>query len=205
MPTQKHKDQRVAVFIDAQNMYHSARHLYNDSRVNFKEILKTAVDGRRLVRAFSYVISTKTGEERGFFDAMSKLGIENRAKDLQEFFGGAKKADWDVGIAIDVVRTLDLIDVVVLVSGDGDFIPLIEYVRNRGRRAEVISFGRSTSGKLKEAVDEFIDLDDASSKYLLKKTGGRSRTQTKTQTSAQSSTSSAEEPRTKPKTTKIHK
>lgn len=197
MPTQKHKDQRVAIFIDAQNMYHSARHLYNDSRVNFKEILKTGIDGRRLVRAFSYVISTKTGEERGFFDAMSKLGIENRAKDLQEFFGGAKKADWDVGIAIDVVRTLDLVDVIVLVSGDGDFIPLIEYVQNRGRRAEVISFGRSTSGKLKEVADEFIDLDEDSSKYLLKKTSGRTRTQAKANTE--------EKPKTKPKTTKIHK
>ena len=156
MPTQKHTEQRVAVFIDAQNMYHSGRHLYSDSRVNFKEVLKTAVGGRRLVRAFSYVIKTKTGEERGFFDALEKLGIENRVKDLQEFFGGAKKADWDVGIAVDVIRLLDLVDTIVLVSGDGDFIPLIEYVRNRGRRTEVLSFGRSTSGKLKEEVDEFM-------------------------------------------------
>lgn len=170
MPTQKHKDQRVAVFIDAQNMYHSARHLYSDARVNFKEVLKTAVDGRRLIRAFGYVIKTKTNEEKGFLDALIKLGIENRVKDLQEFFGGAKKADWDVGIAVDVIRTLDIVDAVVIVSGDGDFIPLIEYVKSRGRRAEVVSFGRSTSGKLKEVVDEFIDLDETSSKYLLKKT-----------------------------------
>ena len=148
----KHKNQRVAVFIDAQNMYHSARSLFG-GRLNFKELLKLAVSGRQLIRAFGYVIRTKTGEEKPFIDALISLGIETREKDLQEFFGGAKKADWDVGMAIDAVRTAEIVDTIVLASGDGDFIPLVEYLKNQGKRVEVMAFGRTTSSKLKEIAD----------------------------------------------------
>ena len=168
MPDIKHKNQRVAVFIDAQNLYHSARSLFG-GRVNFKTLLQTAVGGRQLIRAFGYVIRTKTGEEKPFFEALTKLGIETREKDLQEFFGGAKKADWDVGLSVDAIRTSVIVDTIVIVSGDGDFIPLVEYLKNQGRRVEVMAFGRSASGKLKEAVDEFIDLGEESGKYVIKR------------------------------------
>lgn len=164
----KHIGQRVGVLIDVQNLYHSAKNLYN-ARVNFREILKLAVSGRNLIRVFAYVVKTKTGEERAFFEALTKLGIETRVRDLQEFYGGQKKADWDVGLVIDAVRIAPSIDVLVLVSGDGDFISLVEYLKNQGKRVEVIAFGRSASGQLKEKVDEFIDLEQAPSKYLLKK------------------------------------
>ena len=156
-----HKEQRIAVLIDVQNLYHSAKNLYQ-SKVNFGAILKSAVEGRKLIRAFGYVISTKTGEEKPFFEALTKLGIETRVKELQEFYGGMKKADWDVGISIDAVKTAQNVDVVSLVSGDGDFIPLAEYLKNQGKRVEVIAFGRSTSGKLKETADEFLDLEEKS-------------------------------------------
>jgi len=162
----KPKEQRVEVLIDVQNLYHSAKNLYH-ARVNFQEVLKSAVAGRKFIRAFGYVIRTKTGEEAPFFDALSKIGIETRVKDLQEFYGGAKKADWDVGIVIDAIRTAPALDVVVLVSGDGDFIPLVEYLKNQGKRVEVMAFGRTTSSKLKETADEFIDLDETISKFLL--------------------------------------
>jgi uncharacterized LabA/DUF88 family protein len=114
------------------------------------------------------VVRTKTGEEKPFFDALTKLGIETRVRDLQEFYGGAKKADWDVGIVIDAIRTSQGLDVIVLVSGDGDFIPLVEYLKNQGRRVEVMAFGRTTSAKLKEVADEFIDMDLGLPKFLLK-------------------------------------
>ena len=164
----KPKEQRVEVLIDVQNLYYSAKNLYH-AKVNFQEVLKQAVAGRKFIRAFGYVVRTKTGEEAPFFDALSKIGIETRVKDLQEFYGGAKKADWDVGIVIDAIRTAPGVDVVVLVSGDGDFIALVEYLKNMGKRVEVVAFGRSTSGKLKETADEFIDLDEAVAKFLLKK------------------------------------
>lgn len=168
---QKLKDQRVAVFIDTQNLYHSAKNLYK-ARVNFKEILKAAVGGRKLIRAFAYVVRTKTGEERAFFGALSKLGIEMRVKDLQEYYDGMKKADWDVGLVIDAVRIASNIDVAVLVSGDGDFIPLVEYLKNQGKRVEIIAFGKTTSSKLKESADEFLNLDKDPKRFLLKKEEG---------------------------------
>lgn len=163
----KHTGQRVGVLIDVQNLYHSAKNLYG-ARVNFREILKQAVSQRSLIRVFAYVVRTKTGEEKPFFDALTKLGIETRIRDLQEYYGGLKKADWDVGIAIDAVRIAPSVDAIVLASGDGDFMQLIEYLKNQGKRVEVIAFGRSTSSHLKEAADEFIDLGKNPEKYLLK-------------------------------------
>jgi uncharacterized LabA/DUF88 family protein len=162
----KHKEQRVGVFIDTQNVYHSARNLYQ-ARVNFGAVLKDAVAGRKLVRAVAYVITTEAGDEKNFFEALSKLGIETKTKDLQIFAGGAKKADWDVGLAVDAIKMSPRLDSVVIVSGDGDFIPLVEYLQTIGVQVEVVSFGKSTSGKLREAVDDFVDLSEDPRKYLL--------------------------------------
>lgn len=164
----KHKEQRVVVLIDVQNLYYSAKNLYK-SKVNFKEILKTAVAGRKLIRAIAYVVQTEAGEEKAFFDALVYLGIEPKIKELQVYYSGTKKADWDVGITVDAIRFSSLADVIVLVSGDGDFFPLIEYLKNQGRQVEIVAFGRSTSSRLKEIADDFVDLDKDSKKYLLKK------------------------------------
>lgn len=166
----QYENQRVALLIDVQNLYHSARALFQ-RRVNFKELLNAALGERRLIRAFAYVVRTKTGEEKPFFEALNKLGIEMRVKDLQEYYGGMKKADWDVGIAVDAIKTSEIVDVVVLASGDGDYIPLVEYLKNQGRRVEVMAFGRSASSRLKEIADEFIDLEDNPKKFLIR--GGK--------------------------------
>jgi uncharacterized LabA/DUF88 family protein len=167
----KHKEQRVGVFIDAQNLYHSGKNLYH-SKVNFGAIVKDAIEDRKLVRAVAYVISTESGEESGFFDALTKMGIETKVKDLQIFSSGAKKADWDVGMAIDAVKLAPKLDAVVLLTGDGDFVPLVQYLQvNEGCQVEVVSFGKSTSSKLIESADNFMDLDIAPNKYLLR--GGR--------------------------------
>ncbi|MCK5122874.1 MAG: NYN domain-containing protein [Candidatus Pacebacteria bacterium] len=171
MPTSKtikHKDQRIGVFVDAQNMYHSARNLYK-ARVNFKEVLSVAVAGRTLIRAITYVIKTESGEEKSFFEAMEKLGFEIKEKDLQIFAGGAKKADWDVGLAVDTIKLADKLDVVVIVSGDGDYEPLVEYLKiNKGCRVEAVAFGETASGKLLGVVDDFIDLSQNKRKFLIK-------------------------------------
>jgi len=162
----KHKEQRVGVFIDTQNLYHSARNLYQ-ARVNFGAVLKDAVAGRKLVRAVAYVITTEAGDEKNFFEALSKIGIETKTKDLQIFPGGAKKADWDVGLAVDAIKMSPRLDCVVIVSGDGDFVPLVEYIQTIGVQVEVVSFGKSTSGKLREATDDFVDLSSEPKKYLI--------------------------------------
>lgn len=163
----KHSEQRVGVFIDTQNLYHSAKNLYH-ARCNFGNILKDAVAGRRLIRARAYAVTTESGEEKGFFEALEKIGIEMRLKDLQVFSGGAKKADWDVGLAVDAITASPSLDTVVLITGDGDFVPLVQYLQTHdGCQVEVVCFGRSTSGKLKEATDDFLDLDEDPKRYLM--------------------------------------
>lgn len=162
----KHKAQRVGVFIDTQNLYHSAKNLFR-SRVNFGAVLKEAVAGRVLIHAAAYVVTTESGEEKAFFEALNKLGIETKTKDLQVFYGGAKKADWDVGMAIDAVKFAPKLDTIVLATGDGDFVPLVEYLKSQGVQVEVISFGKSSSGRLRDAADDFIDMGESPKTYLL--------------------------------------
>lgn len=171
----KQKEQRVAMLIDTQNLYHSARNLYG-AKVNFGAVLKEAVAGRHLVRAVAYVITTEAEDEKSFFEALNNLGIETKTKDLQVFFGGAKKADWDVGLAVDAIRFAAKVDAVILASGDGDFVPLVEYLKFMGTQVEVITFGRSASGKLREVADHFIDMGEDPHKYLLGHRGGGART-----------------------------
>jgi uncharacterized LabA/DUF88 family protein len=167
MNTGKFTEQRVGVLVDIQNMYYSARVLYK-KKVNFKEVLKAAASGRKLIRAIAYGIRTIEGLEKNFFDALQKSGYEVRTKDLQIFPGGVKKGDWDVGITVDAIKLARHLDVVVLVTGDGDYIPLVQYLQNTmGCRVEVIAFAESTSAKLIEAVDDFINLSENKKKFLI--------------------------------------
>lgn len=157
----RNKEQRIGIFIDVQNLYHSAKNLFQ-SRVNYKEMLKVITAGRKLIRVIGYVVKTDTTEgESSFFDALTQSGVELRTKDIQIFPGGAKKADWDVGMAVDAIRMAGSLDTVVLVTGDGDFIPLVEYLKwGLGKTVEVAAFSRSTSSRLREAADYFITLDE---------------------------------------------
>jgi len=164
----KYKDQRIAIFFDIQNLYHSAKNLYQ-ARVDFNEVLKTAVANRKLIRAIAYVVKSDAVEgEASFFEALQKMGIELRMKELQVYPDGLKKADWDVGLAIDAIRIAPSIDSVILVTGDGDFLPLIEYLKNMGKTVEIVAFGRSASSKLKEVADDFIDLESNPQKFLIR-------------------------------------
>ncbi|MDP2696164.1 MAG: NYN domain-containing protein [bacterium] len=176
------KEQRVGIFIDVQNLYHSAKNLYK-ARVNFKELIKQLVDNRKLIRSMAYVVKTDgtdaeparsanskiASSESAFFDALKQAGIELRMKDIQIYPGGMKKADWDVGMAVDAIRMGSFLDVVILVTGDGDFIPLVDYIKwGMGRTVEVAGFSRTASGKLKEVADKFIAIEDIP-RVLIKK------------------------------------
>ena len=172
-------EQRVGVFLDIQNLYHSARNLHG-SRVNYKELLNYIIAGRRIVRTIAYVVSSdpQTGEEV-FFEALEKEGIELRMKDLQVYASGVKKADWDVGMAVDAIKLAPSLDVIVLVTGDGDFVPLIEYLQiGMGKIVEVVAFARTTSGKIKEAANRFTDVDSVP-KAIFKSKRSRQSTTTK--------------------------
>lgn len=180
------KNQRVGIFIDIQNLYHSAKNLYQ-SRVNYQELIKEVLAGRQLIRALAYVVKSETAvaetarsekfpekpsssDEASFFEALKKAGLELRVKDLQIYSGGMKKADWDVGLAVDAIRMANFLDVVILATGDGDFVPLVEYLKwGLGRQVEVAAFGRATSGRLKEAADYFLNIEEKPKIILTRK------------------------------------
>lgn len=155
----KRPEQRVAVFIDTQNMYHSAKHLYG-ARLHFGKLVEELVAGRTLVRAFAYVARSKTGDEKAFLDALEAAGIELRIKDVIEFSSGERKADWDVGMTIDAVKFSERVDTIILVTGDGDFVPLVEYIQGKGIIVEVAAFGESTSRSLRESTDHYFDISE---------------------------------------------
>ena len=176
----RHREQRIGIFIDVQNLYHSAKNLYQ-SRINYQELMKSLVGERKLIRALGYVVKSESQNEdltgeASFFDALLKAGIDLRMKDLQVYPGGMKKADWDVGMAIDAIRMSDSLDVVILVTGDGDFVPLVEYLKwGKGKLVEVAGFGRTTSSKLRESTDLYIDLKEIPRILLRTRASRRSR------------------------------
>lgn len=157
----------MGVLVDVSNMYHSAKNLFK-KRVNFKEVLAQAVSGRKLIRAIAYVVKSESAEELNFFEALSQQGFEVKMKDLQVFAGGAKKGDWDVGITIDAIKLAKNLDVIILVTGDGDYLPLVEYLQyNTGTLVEVMAFRQTTSSKLIEHADDFFNLSE-NRKFLLR-------------------------------------
>lgn len=163
----KHPDQRVGVFIDVQNLYYSARHLHG-KKVHFGNIVREAVAGRKLIRAIAYVVRTESQDEQPFFEALYNQGIETREKDLQIFSSGTKKADWDVGLTVDAIRLSSSLDAVILVSGDGDYVPLVEYLqKSTGKQVEVVAFGETTSSKLVDACDDFVNLSEGKEMFLI--------------------------------------
>ncbi len=180
--TSDYSNQRVGIFVDVQNLYHSAKNLYH-GRVNYAELIRHLVGERQLIRSLAYVVksegienpraevrprSPRATEEHGslsseaaFFEALEKAGLELRVKDLQIYAGGMKKADWDVGMAVDAIRMASFLDVVILVTGDGDFLPLIDYLKwGVGRLVEVAAFKRSASAKVQEVADKFINIEE---------------------------------------------
>lgn len=162
-----YKEQRVGVYVDVQNLYYSAKYMYK-SKVSFSTLLKEAVRGRRLIRAIAYVIKADEKDESSFFEALKGQGYEVKTKDLQVFVGGAKKGNWDIGIAVDMIEFAPKLDAVILVSGDGDFVPLVEHLKHAvGCFVEVMAFQKSCSQKLIDSADNFIDMDVNPDKFLI--------------------------------------
>jgi uncharacterized LabA/DUF88 family protein len=170
----RHKDQRVAVLVDVQNLYYSAKNLYN-AKISFKNLLNICVQGRILTRAIAYVITSEDNrKEQDFFDAINTAGFEVKEKELQIFFGGAKKGDWDLGIAMDAVRLGQKVDSIVLVSGDGDYKPVVNYLQQSlGCLVEVVAFRKTANKELTEIADDFINIEEYADELLFKQQPGR--------------------------------
>ncbi len=189
--------QRVAVLIDTQNMYHSAKHLFG-AKLAFGKVVEAVAGERPILRAIAYVAKSKTGEETAFFDALKEMGIELKIKDVQEFSSGAKKADWDVGMAVDAVKLGEKVDVIVLMTGDGDFVPLVEYLHGRGVIVEVAAFAESTNAGLKAIADRFFDISTSGRQFLIGAKYGRRPTAHKEETGTYGVPIELEDVETKP-------
>lgn len=157
------ESQRVGIFVDVQNLYYSARHKY-DAKVDFEKLRSKANRGRQLIRALAYIVETDDIDQTQFRRVLENQGYEVKSKELRCRPDGSAKGDWDMGIAIDTISISDKLDVICLVSGDGDFVDLIEMLKSNGVRVEVYSFPSSTAEELKEEATEYHAMDEA---YLL--------------------------------------
>lgn len=156
--TKLSKYQKVGVFVDVQNMFYSAKHQYG-AKLNFTKLLESAVKGRRLIRAIAYIVQTEGIDQKNFIDMLSRTGYEVKSKDLKIRPDGTRKGDWDMGIAIDSISLADRIDAMILVSGDGDFVDLVNMLKGKGVRVEVISFPKSTADELIEAATQYYPIE----------------------------------------------
>ena len=149
--------QRVGVFVDVQNVYYSAKHQFR-GKLHFAKLLETIVRERQLVRAISYIVQTPDIDQSNFIAMLLQNGYEVRAKALRLRADGTAKGDWDMGIAIDTMAMAERLDVVALVSGDGDFTDLVNMLKAKGLRVEVYSFPYSTAEELRTASTEFYPI-----------------------------------------------
>lgn len=163
----RNKSQRVVVLVDVQNLYYTARNVFH-SRINYKNLLEKATAGRILTRAIAYVVNADASDREGdFFDAVNSAGFDIKEKELQIFGDGSRKADWDIGIAMDAIRLGHKVDSIILVSGDGDYVPVVTYLQQSlGCLVEVIAFKKSTSHHLIAAADDFIAIEDFAESLL---------------------------------------
>jgi uncharacterized LabA/DUF88 family protein len=176
----KEAKERVAVFVDGANLYHSIKNYYS-GMLDYDRLLKEAVGGRTLLRATFYIVEKHEAEEpnvgsspgsgsaRSFVYNLNKFGYKVRSKPLAVHEtlspNGEKtvshKGDWDVGIVVDMFRLADHADTYVLVSGDGDYVEAVDHLQSeKGIRVEVISASQCTSQSLFDMCDSHTDLAD---------------------------------------------
>jgi uncharacterized LabA/DUF88 family protein len=152
------EEQRLAILIDVQNMFYSALSIYK-KKLNFETLLPLIVRGRRLTRSIAYVVQTPEVDQTKFLDFLVGLGVDIKSKKLKVRPDGSAKGDWDMGLAIDAINLAQKVDVIALVTGDGDFVALVEKLKAMGVRVEVYSFPGSTADELRQAADYYHALD----------------------------------------------
>jgi uncharacterized LabA/DUF88 family protein len=151
----------VGVFVDVSNLFYSAKSA--GVEVNYCKLLEYAVAGRDLIRACAYTgVDPDNPNQRRFIDFLRANGYKVVCKDIHKYEGGRIKANLDIEMAVDIMLLSENLDVVVIVSGDGDFVRLVQAVQLKGVRCEVISFGISTSNELIEAADSFTEIGSLS-------------------------------------------
>lgn len=145
---------RVAVLVDVQNVFYAARDQFN-SKLDFAKLLTRAVGNRALIRAVAYCVTCPGTDPDKFHNSLKMHGYEIRERMLRVIAEGVTKGDWDVGITIDAINIAKDVDVVILVSGDGDFVDLVEYLKTTGKRVEAMCFHGATANELLASVSSY--------------------------------------------------
>ncbi|HEY3323500.1 MAG TPA: NYN domain-containing protein [Planctomycetota bacterium] len=158
--------QRLGIFVDVQNMFYSAK-LLHQSKVDYGRLLREITGTRHLVRAIAYIVQKPDVNQAGFHEALSRFGYELKIKELKirpdpdGRSGTTAKGSWEIGMTIDALMMAPKLDTVTLVTGDGDYVPLVECLKLHGCRVEVVSFERSTAGELIKAADQYVPIQEA--------------------------------------------
>lgn len=153
------KKESVAVFVDSQNLYYSARMGYA-AKVNYEKLLRLITGNRKMVKAYAYIVQPPDGDVKPFATSLERIGYIVKTKDVRTRSNGSAKANWDMGIALDILGILDRVDTIVLASGDGDFMPLVDFIKGKNRRVEIFAFPENTAYDLKEKADRFEPLGE---------------------------------------------
>lgn len=150
---------KIAIFVDSQNLYYSARMGYA-AKVDYEKLLRLITGKRSLIKAYAYIVQPPDGDVKPFAVSLERIGYIVKIKDVRTRSDGSAKANWDMGIALDILGMLDRVDTVVLASGDGDFMSLVEFIKSHNKRVEIFSFPDNTAYDLKEKADRFEPLDE---------------------------------------------
>jgi uncharacterized LabA/DUF88 family protein len=147
----------VAVFVDVANIFYAAKAAGVD--IDYVTLLKSATAGRDFVRAYAYTgLDPDNENQRNFHSFLARNNYKVVSKDIRKYGDGKVKANLDIELVVDMMKTARNLDVAIVVSGDGDFAPAIRAVQEMGVRVEVISFRGNTSSDLIEVADIFTDI-----------------------------------------------
>jgi uncharacterized LabA/DUF88 family protein len=150
---------KVAIFVDVQNIYYTAKQTFGRN-FDYNKFWSKATTDREVVKAVAYAIERGDQKQREFQNILRAIGFEVKLKPFIQRSDGSAKGDWDVGITIDAMEYADSADVVILVSGDGDFDLLVNKLRvDRGKRVEVYGVSKLTAASLMNAASEFMPID----------------------------------------------
>ncbi|MBN2383692.1 NYN domain-containing protein [bacterium] len=147
--------ERAALFVDVQNMFYAARQQFN-GRLDFQRLLARVAVDRKLFKAIAYIVETPDIDQTHFITLLTKSGYEVKSKELRTRGDGSAKGNWDMEMAMDIISLLPKLDVMILVSGDGDFVPLVQKIKSESRvKCEIYGFEHNTAIDLKEIADKF--------------------------------------------------
>lgn len=152
--------EKVTVFVDVQNVYYTTKQAYA-CNFDYNVFWSQVTSNRKVIKAIAYAIESKEEKQRQFQNILRAIGFDVKLKPFIQRSDGSAKGDWDVGITIDVMEYAKESDVIVLVSGDGDFDLLVQHIKNKlNVPVEVYGVRELTADSLINSATKFISIKD---------------------------------------------